>query len=147
MRDGVRTYKDGNFLKSIMFSIFFRIKNRPKPRQIIVEYDLHWTTTFEISFSGSSPQKLRQLIVEYYLHWTITFEISFSGGSDKNYGSLLYNTTPTGPPRLRYLFQVVKTQTTTAYCRILPTQWTPTFKDYGLYLCRSILRRILVQQE
>jgi hypothetical protein len=27
----------------------------------------------------------------------------------------------TGPSRLRYLFQVVQTQTTTAYCRILPT--------------------------
>jgi hypothetical protein len=29
--------------------------------------------------------------------------------------------TYTGPPRLRYLFQVVQTQTTAAYCRILPT--------------------------
>jgi hypothetical protein len=38
----------------------------------------------------------RQLIVEYYLHWTTS-------------------------PRLRYLFQVVQTQTTTAYCKILPT--------------------------
>ena len=26
----------------------------------------------------------------------------------------------TGPSRLRYIFQVVQTQTTTAYCRILP---------------------------
>jgi hypothetical protein len=39
--------------------------------------------------------KPRQFIVEYYLHWTTMFEISFSGSSE--------------------------TQTTTAYCRILPT--------------------------
>jgi hypothetical protein len=32
------------------------------------------------------------------------------------------DTTYTGPPRLRYLFRVVQTQTTTTYCRILPTQ-------------------------
>ena len=30
-----------------------------------------------------------QLIVEYYLHWTTTFEISFSGSSDTNHDSLL----------------------------------------------------------
>jgi hypothetical protein len=65
--------------------------------------------------------KLRQLIEEYYLHWTTTFEISFLCGSDTNYDSLLKNTTYTGPPRLRYLFHVVQTQTTTAYWRILPT--------------------------
>ena len=65
--------------------------------------------------------KPRQLIAEYYLHWTTTFEISFSGCSDTNHDSLLQNTTYTGPPRLRYLFQVVQTQTTTAYCTILPT--------------------------
>ena len=70
----------------------------------------------------------------------------FSGSSDTNHGSLMQNTTYTGPPRLRSLFQVVQTQTysllntiytgpphlrglfqvvqtqtTTAYCRILPT--------------------------
>jgi hypothetical protein len=33
--------------------------------------------------------KPRQLIVEYYLHWTTTFEISSSGSSDTNYDSLL----------------------------------------------------------
>jgi hypothetical protein len=42
------------------------------------------------------------------------FEISFSDSSDTNHGSLLYNTTYTGPPRLRYVFQVVQTQTTAA---------------------------------
>jgi hypothetical protein len=147
---------------------------RHKPRQLIVEYYLHWTTTFEISFSCGSDtnhdsllknttytgpprlrylfyvvqtqtttaywrilptldhhvwdiffmwfrHKLRQLIEEYYLHWTTTFEISFLCGSDTNYDSLLKNTTYTGPPRLRYLFHVVQTQTTTAYWRILPT--------------------------
>ena len=34
-------------------------------------------------------QKSQQLIVEYYLHWTTTFEISFSGSSDTNHDSLL----------------------------------------------------------
>ena len=33
--------------------------------------------------------KPRQLIVEYYLHWTTMFEISFSGSSDTNHDSLL----------------------------------------------------------
>jgi hypothetical protein len=65
--------------------------------------------------------KSRQLIEEYYLHWTTTFEASFSGSSDTNHGSLLKNTTYTEPTRLRYLFQVVQTQTTAAYWRILPT--------------------------
>jgi hypothetical protein len=37
--------------------------------------------------------------------------------SDTNHGSLLKNTTYTGPPRLRY-FQVVPTQTTAAHCTI-----------------------------
>ena len=45
------------------------------------------------------------------LHQTTMFEIFFSGSSDTNNGSLLQNTTYTGPPRLRYLFQVVQTQT------------------------------------
>ena len=58
--------------------------------------------------------KPRQLIVEYYLHWTTTFEISFSGSSHTNHDSLLWNTTYTGSPRLKYLFQVVQTQTTIA---------------------------------
>ena len=31
--------------------------------------------------------------MEYYLHWTTTFEISFSGSSDTNHGSLVWNTT------------------------------------------------------
>jgi hypothetical protein len=46
------------------------------------------------------------------------FEISFSGISDTNHDSLLQNTTYIGPPRLRYLFHVVQTQTTTGYCII-----------------------------
>ena len=33
--------------------------------------------------------KQRQLIAEYYLHWTTTFEISSSGSSDTNHDSLL----------------------------------------------------------
>ena len=37
-----------------------------KPRQIIAEYYLHWTTMFEIFVSGSSVRP-RQLIVEYVL--------------------------------------------------------------------------------
>jgi hypothetical protein len=65
--------------------------------------------------------KPRQFIEEYYLPLTTTFEISFSCGSNTNHDSLLKNTTYTGPPRLRYLFHVVQTQTTTVYCRILPT--------------------------
>ena len=48
-----------------------------------------------------------------------SFYISFSGSSDTNHDSLLQNNTCTGPQRLRYIFQVVKTQTTTANCRIL----------------------------
>jgi hypothetical protein len=36
-----------------VWDIFFR-QFRHRPRQLIVEYYLHWTTTFEISFSGSS---------------------------------------------------------------------------------------------
>ena len=47
----------------------------------------------------------------------------FSGSSDTNHDSLLSNTTYTGPPRLRYLFQVVQTQTMAAYCRIY-LHWT-----------------------
>ena len=54
--------------------------------------------------------KPRQLNEEYYLHWTTTFEISFSGSSNTNHDSLLLNTTYTRPPRLRYLFQVVQTK-------------------------------------
>ena len=65
--------------------------------------------------------KQRQLIAECYLHWTTTFEISFPRSSDTNHNSLLQNATYTGPSRLRYLFQVVQTQTTKAYCRMLPT--------------------------
>jgi hypothetical protein len=38
------------------------------------------------------PPDTKQLIVEYYLHWTTTFEISFSGSSDTNHDSLLSNT-------------------------------------------------------
>ena len=40
---------------------------------------------------------------------------------DTNHNSLLWNATYTRPPRLRYIFQVVQTQTTTAYCGMLPT--------------------------
>ena len=70
--------------KKKMFSIFFSDCRQ----QLVVEYYLHWTTTFEISFSGSSD-KPRQLIVEYYVHWTTMFETSFSGSSDTNHDSLL----------------------------------------------------------
>ena len=45
-----------------------------------------------MSFSRQFRHKPRQLILEYYLHWTTTFEISFSGSSDTNHGSLLWNT-------------------------------------------------------
>jgi hypothetical protein len=40
-------------------------------------------------FQVVQTQTTAQLIVEYYLHWTTTFEISFSGSSDTNHGSLL----------------------------------------------------------
>ena len=53
----------------------------------------------------------------------------FSGSSDTNHDSLLSNTTYTGPPRLRYLFQVVQTQTMAAYCRIY-LHWTTTFRIF-----------------
>jgi hypothetical protein len=46
-------------------------------------------------FFSSFRQKPRQLIVEYYLHWTTTFEISFSGSSDTNHNSWLYTILPT----------------------------------------------------
>jgi hypothetical protein len=45
-------------------------------------------------------------------HWTTTFEISFSGSSGTNHNSLLQNTTYTAPPRLRHLFQVVQSSDT-----------------------------------
>ena len=82
---------------------------------------------YYITLSGASEStfeifthKPRQFIVECYLHWTTTFEISFSGSSDAKYDVLLQNITYTRPPRLRYFFQVVQIQSTTAYCRILP---------------------------
>ena len=50
------------------------------------------------------------------------FEISFSAGrSDTNHDSLLQNTAYTGPASLRYISQVIQTQTPTAFCRRLPT--------------------------
>ena len=49
--------------------------------------------------------------------------------SDTNHDSLLSNTTYTGPPRLRYLFQVVQTQTMAAYCRIY-LHWTTMFEIF-----------------
>ena len=39
--------------------------------------------------------KPRQLIVEYYLHWTTTFEISFSGSSDTNHSNVYCRILPT----------------------------------------------------
>jgi hypothetical protein len=119
---------------------------RHKPRQLIVAYYLHWTTTFEISFSGSSDfrHKPQQLIVGYYLHWTTMFEISFSGSSDfrhKPQQLIVANTTYTGPPCLRYLFQVVHTQTTRAYkilwCRILIVEYYTTLDDWRLKFWNS----------
>ena len=65
--------------------------------------------------SRKSTIKPRQLIVEYYLHRTTTFEISSSCSSVTNHNSLVWNSTYTGPPRLKYLSHVVQTQTTTAY--------------------------------
>jgi hypothetical protein len=53
----------------------------------------------------------------------------FSGSSDTNHDSLLSNTIYTGPPRLRYLFQVVQTQTMAAYCRIY-LHWTTMFEIF-----------------
>ena len=47
------------------------------------------TSTFEISFSGSSNTKHCSLLYRYYPHFTTTFEISFSSSSDTNHGSLL----------------------------------------------------------
>ena len=75
-------------------------------------------------------ESFRQLMVEHYLHWTTTFGISFSGSSHTNHGSSLYNTTYTGPLPLRYLFRVVQIQTTTAHCRTLYLHWTTTFEIF-----------------
>ena len=50
--------------------------------EILTEGELELYTTLYFIFS-------QQLIVEYYLHWTNTFEISFSDSSDTNYNSLL----------------------------------------------------------
>ena len=68
--------------------------------------------------------------IYYYLYWTATFEIYFSGSSDTNQVSLLQNTINTGPPHSRYIFQVVQTQTTTAYKLIVEyyLHWTTTFE-------------------
>ena len=98
----------------------FTISCQPQ-RQTIVQYYLHWTTTFEIYFSGIAQTQTKASYWRILPTWTTTFEISFSGSSDTNHGSLLKNTTYTGPPRLRHLFQVVQTQITAAYWRILPT--------------------------
>jgi hypothetical protein len=38
---------------------------------------------------NESNRKPRKLIAEYYLHWTTTFEISFAGSSDTDHDSLL----------------------------------------------------------
>ena len=48
--------------------------------------------------------QITTLIAGYYLYRITTFEISFSGSSDTNHDSLLWNTTYTRPPHLRYLF-------------------------------------------
>ena len=76
-------------------------------------------------FQVVQRHKPRQLIVESCLHWTNTFVIYFSGSSDTNHDSLLQNTTYTGPPHLRYLFnQVVQTQTAISDCNehyVVPT--------------------------
>jgi hypothetical protein len=59
--------------------------------RLIVEYIyLHCMEhhVWEISFK-QFRHKPRELIVDYYLHWTTTFEISFSGSSDTNHGNLV----------------------------------------------------------
>ena len=73
--------------------LFREFKHEPRQFTIILSTLDH--DVGDISF-GYFRHKPRQFIVEYYLQYT-------------------------GPPRLRYLFQVVQTQSTTAYCRILPT--------------------------
>ena len=52
-------------------------------------------STFKISFFGLFRHKPRQLILEYYLHLTITFEIYFSDSSNENHNNLLYRIVPT----------------------------------------------------
>ena len=57
--------------------------------------------------SDQTDSDSKSTILDFFLHYTST------------------------PPRLRYLFQVVQTQTTTAYCRISPIlaiHWTTTFE-------------------
>ena len=73
------------------------------------------------------------VIISWKFKTLNTFEKSFPwGSSDTNYDKILWNTTYTGPPRLRYLCQVVQTQTTIAYRRILsaldPHIWDIFFK-------------------
>jgi hypothetical protein len=64
--------------------------------------------------------KPRQLIVEYCLHWH------------------------TGPTRLRSFFHVVQTQTTTAYCRILPIHWDHHVWDIFFRYFRHKPRQLIV---
>ena len=74
---------------------------------------LKWETRFNLQ---TETDKL-----ELSLRFFDPFLIFFSGSSDTNNDSLSLNTTHTRQPRLRYLFQIVHTQTRTAYYRVLPT--------------------------
>ena len=84
-----------------------------------------WTSITDgghLLFSGNAlncpaQTRVEQLKVEQLSCLnTTTFDISFSSSA-----AYCIDTTHTLPPRLRYLFQVVQTQITAAYCRILPT--------------------------
>ena len=68
-----------------------------------------------------------QVIVEYYLHWITTFEISFSGSSDTNRGSLCYMSTTSlsvssGDPNTRKRYE---TRARSASVLLFSSVWSP----------------------
>jgi hypothetical protein len=89
---------------------------RPPPSSGIPEYYLHWTTTFEISFSGTVIQTLYHNSLLYYTAPVLgphVWDLSFSGSLDTNHSSLLWNTTYSTvhyTPHLRYEMQHIPTK-------------------------------------
>ena len=52
-----------------------------------------YLTSYDSVFHRCTRCLPQQLIVEYYLHWITTFDISFPDSQEANEGSLLCNTT------------------------------------------------------
>ena len=64
---------------------------------------------------------LQYIITDFQVQKFVVIICSCQEESTQTTTVFVEDTTYTGSPsRVRYLFQVVQTQTTTAYCRILP---------------------------